>query len=188
MRSETECGMRKIISNVVSALFLTVASASCLTTAFDGTIAVEFEVKNNASDYANTFKVNPNDDKDIRNNRDKIKQAKVSRLVLTILSVGAGNAARFGSGEVYARVAGQDWPAETRDNAVAVFDNAPVVEGQQFVLAVSDEQNARLSKLIFPSEALSEIDVKVNGRTDGAPLNFRARLSFDLKVSVDLIK
>ena len=185
---------RVFASAAVLALF---AATGCglISKDFDGDVNIEFKVDSTERTYNNVDTVDPDADQDVKENKDKIVAGSgtVQEISIEILSTGAENRATLGSGTVYARVhqEGADgktspWPDDPNERPVAVFEAVPLIATQNFKLAITPAQRAKLSTLVFGSNGIGKVDVKLRVESNDGPVHFEGRITFHVEFTAHL--
>ena len=156
------------------------AGCSLLNVDINGEVQVDFAISATETDYTKLLVVNPNEHPDVRDNADRIKNGRVTRVNVEITRLGAENKAKQGSATIFARRPGTAWPTDP----ITSFENMPIVVGQKFDLAMTPAKAEELSKLVFPDEGgAQQIEVDFRGRLDAAPLDSDNRLTMAFDVT-----
>src|SRR5688572_8145162 len=137
-------------SLVLSAGLSSLTGCGLLVTEFEGEFEVRFQVDAEGNQFGETVLVDPADNPDVQEHADMIQSGEITEIVFTVERVAAHNQALSGSGEVYARLVGDEWLPQTPENAIATFQDTPVEVGSSVTLAITAEQVERINALVFP--------------------------------------
>lgn len=152
---------------------------------FEGQVEVVADVDDEDREYYDTFSVNPDENEDVKNNRDKIESGEVTAIYMEIREVRAHNLATFVVGQVDVRsqVSGQAADANWI-TAVGKWDGIQLVPGNSFKLTVPLETQKQLNDLVFVTGG--PIEIRVQGFGDQGPVAFEFKVTLKLRFTATL--
>jgi hypothetical protein len=156
-----------------SAGLLALSGCGLLSQEFTGEVKIAFKVINEENTYASTFIFDPNDNEDVRENRDSIDRGQVTAITLLVTSINSGNEAQYGRGELKAN-----------DTVVSSFDLVPIVANESYRLSMTSAQRQFASELAFDRNDPIEFDFV--GSTDQGPIHLDAQAIFRLEFDASL--
>ena len=124
--------------------------------------------------------VNTDDNADVRDNRDRIKEGsgKIREISVEIVDLLPENMATFGGGSAKLTKAGEALPEYNH----AQFSGVPIVEDQAFKLDITPERRAEISNLVF-TETMITADLAGCANDDIA---IEARITFFVEFAAGL--
>lgn len=140
---------------------------------FTGDVKIGFSVDNEQNTYDKSFVFDPNDNEDVRENRDSIDRGQVVAISLAVRQLRAPNAAQYGRGELKAD-----------GFIVSTFDLVPLVPNETYRLSMTSEQRQFISELAF--ERFEPIEFDFTGSTDAGPVHLDAEAVFHLEFEASL--
>lgn len=155
---------------------------------FEGQVKIEVSLDDEDKEFFSIEKVNPEDNEDYRNNKDKISDGRIDSIDLEFTSVipciegqNAGcNRSTLVVGQVDVRRAGtEDWVA-----GVGAWEGIQVIEGNKFRLNLAVEQQEAINKLVF--EEGGELDVRLAGIADQGPVKFNVQVVLNMTFTASL--
>lgn len=156
-----------------SASLLGLSGCGLLSQEFTGDVKVAFSVDNEQNTYDSSFVFDPNENEDVRENRDSIDRGQVTAISLVVRSLRAENKAQYGRGEL--KAAGI---------VISTFDLVPLVANEVYRLSMTSEQRQLASELAF--ERTEPIEFDFIGATDQGPVHLDAEAIFKLEFDASL--
>ncbi len=149
---------------------------------FEGTVTILAEVV--GDDGQNTFEsvevVDPNENEDYRNNKDKIQEGEIVSIDVEITRIPPRNAATWVVGGVDVRKEGAaDWI-----QGVAEWEGVPVQQDNVFRLTLSPERQAELNKIVFEEDG--PIEMNIIGVADQEPVEFDVKITLAMLFTAGL--
>ena len=152
---------------------LALSGCGLLSQEFTGEVKIGFSVDNDSNTYDSNFTFDPNENEDVRENRESIDRGQVTAVTLMVTSIRNGNLAQYGRGELKA------------DNVVvSTFDLVPIVANESYRMSMTSEQRQFASELAFDRNAPIEFDF--TGSTDSGPIHLDAQAIFTLEFEASL--
>lgn len=168
--------MRNAFISLLTVSFALVhAGCGLISADFDGTIKIQASVV--GDDGQMTFEslelVDPNDNEDYRNNKDKIKEGEVYAIDMKVIRVPARNNANVVVGQIDVRPQG----AANWMTAVGEWDGVSIQQDNTFRLMIDPEQQAELNRILFEG---TPIEMNIIGIADAEPVE----LDFEITVHI----
>lgn len=152
---------------------LGLSGCGLLSQEFTGDVKVGFSVDNEQSTYDSSFVFDPNENEDVRENRDSIDRGQVTAISLVVRALRADNRAQYGRGEL-----------RIDDTVISTFDLVPLVPNEVYRLSMTSAQRQFASELAF--ERFEPIEFSFTGSTDRGPVHLDAEAIFKLEFDASL--
>ncbi len=160
------------------------ANAGCglISADFEGTVRIIGEVV--GDDGQRTFEslevVDPNENEDYRNNKDKIEKGEIVSIDVKIVRISQRNNAKVVVGQVDIRKEGAaEWV-----QGVAEWEGVPVEADNVFRLTLSPERQAELNKIVFEEEGA--IQMNIVGVADQEPVDFEFEMTLNMRFTAGI--
>lgn len=145
---------------------------------FQGTVRKQQLVQSNSNTISTIVQVDPNENDDVKNNRSKIRNGNVSKIVLQVVSLGGSNRATTIRGEIQVR------PVGSGDNGwitiVSDWSEVPLLTGNQYTLRLDQTQVQAFNQLVFSADA-GALELRIEGETDNSPVEFMFEIAVELE-------
>lgn len=160
------------------------ANAGCglISADFEGTVKIIAEVV--GDDGERTFEsieiVNPNDNEDYRNNKDKIQEGEITSIDVKIIRISDRNNAKVVVGQVDVRPEGAaEWT-----EGVAEWNGVNVERDNVWRLQLSPERQAELNRIVFEND--TPIEMNIVGIADTDPVDFEVEITLNMRFQAGL--
>lgn len=158
------------------------AGCGLISADFEGTVKILAEVRGDPGQR--TFEklevVNPDDNEDYRNNKDKIEEGEITSIDVKITRIPANNRAQVIVGQVDVRKEGAaEWT-----QGVAEWEGVPLVQDNVFRLELNAEKQAELNRIVF--EEPGPIQMNIVGIADQEPVEFDVEITLNMRFTAGL--
>jgi hypothetical protein len=147
---------------------------------FEGQVKLVVDVNDDDSSYFAIKDVNPEDNQDYRDNKDKIREGRIDSIDLEFIQIGAENLSQIVVGQVDVRHKGDtDWIT-----GVGAWEGIQVIQGNKFRLNLAAEQQEAINKLVFEEGGILEFQLA--GVADQGPVKFQVQVVLNMTFTASL--
>lgn len=184
------------MENKLSASFLALltllassqTACSLFDSSFDGSVELLFDVQDNDNLYQSIDLFDPNDNRDFRDNRDRIRTGTIRRMTFEFIDpIPSANAANFVLGRVDIRPAGEE--SSPWIEGVSAWAGVPVDVSSPFIVDIPADRQRVFTDLIFEVEPDDQdpLEVRIDGRADQGPVDFSLRVTLEIAFTASLL-
>lgn len=168
----------------VLALALMGSGCGLVSTDFEGSVKILvefFEAEDNS--YSNIDRVDPNENADYRDNKDRIEEGELIGIDVTFVQLHPANQATTAVGQIDMK--GADEADSDYVTAVGEWNGVNISQGASFPVALSPGAKTRVDELLFGDNA-GPVDLRIVGTTDTATIGFTAEIEVRLKFTAGI--